>query len=210
MRTGFLPASLLLLPLALAACGGETSPTAPGGGGGTTYAERVAAAWNTFTAGDYTAARDAFADAIDQDPEPADAWAGLGWSELRRDDLEAAHQAFADGSDNPGSDAVRADLLAGWAFAWNARQGAVNRHAESNDRLEQAEDLEPDWTFEPLPGLDFQDLAILAAENLFALGELDASLARVQTIDPAFTADVQTPDGQAALAARIEELRTTS
>jgi hypothetical protein len=100
-----------------------------------------------------------------------------------------------------------ADLYAGWAFAWNARQAAAGRHAESNARVAQAEALAPAWVFAHESAIDAADLTLLAAANHFALGELAQSLARVQVLDPAFTVDVATAVGQAALATRIEELR---
>lgn len=209
-RTAGAGASLLLL--AVAGCGG-------GGGAGPepdpdpdpdppTYDERVSTAWTSFTTGSYATARAGFLAAIATDAAPAEAHTGLGWSELKLDDPDAAHAAFANGSARTGTVATLADLYAGWAFAWNARQTAVDRHEESNACIAEAEQREPDWAFDPLPGLDADDLSLLAAANLFALGAFDSSLARVQGLDPAFTADVGTAAGQAALAARIEELRT--
>jgi len=200
-----------LLCLVAAGCGGGSSGTDPDPDPDPeepTYGERVTTAWTAFAAGSYATARASFLAAIGLDPAPAEAHTGLGWCELKLDDPDAAHAAFATGSTKTGTDAVLADLYAGWAFAWNARQTAVDRHAESNARIAEAEAREPDWAFEPLPGLDADDLSLLAAANFFALGAFDSSLARVQTLDPAFTADVGTAAGQAALAARIEALTT--
>jgi hypothetical protein len=188
----------------------EPDPGPGPGPEGPTYAERIAAAWASFSAGQYTAARSAFAAAVAADATRADAYAGLGWSELRLDAPDAAHQAFLDGNTRTGTDPVLADLFAGWAFAWNARQAAAGRHAESNTRIAQAEALTPAWVFAPEAGMDAADLTLLAAENFFALGDFASSLARVQVLDPAFTANVGTVTGQAALATRIEALRTGS
>lgn len=207
-------ACALALCVAVVGCGGNDSPMEPDPPDPDptepTYAERIASGWASFATGSYASARSAFAAAVSQDPAPIDAYVGLGWSELKRDALSAAHDAFANGADNAGDDALRADLFAGWAFAWSARQGEPSRHAESNARIADAETLESDWVFDHLPDLDAGDLTLLAAENHFALGEFAASLARVQALDPSFVADVDTPEGQAALAARIEELRAGS
>lgn len=201
-----------LLLVTAAGCGGGTSGTDPDPDPDPdpdepTYGERVTSAWTAFTSGSYATARANFLAAIAADPAPAAAHTGLGWAELKLDDPDAAHVAFGNGSTGTGTEATFADLYAGWAFAWNARQTALDRHAESNARIHEVEARDPDWTFGALPGLDADDLSLLAAANFFALGGFDSSLARVQVLDPAFTADVGTAAGQAALAARIEALR---
>ncbi|HMB67861.1 MAG TPA: hypothetical protein VKU85_01075 [bacterium] len=199
---------------ALAGCGGGDSGTEPDDdpdpGPEPTYDERVASGWASYEAGQFTAARSAFQAAAAVDGSRADAHVGLGWSQLRLDAPDLAHDAFDDGSAASGSDALKADLHAGWAFAWNARQAAAGRHAESNARVLQAEALAPGWTFAHEAGMDAADLTLLAAENHFALGEFAESLARVQVLDPAFTADVGTAAGLSALAAKIEALRAGS
>jgi hypothetical protein len=212
-HSGRAGALAFLLLLAASGCGGGSSGTDPGTDPDPdpdqpTYGERVTTSWTQFTAGSYASARAGFLAAIATDPAPAEAHAGLGWCELKLDDPDAAHVAFGDGSTRTGSTSTLADLYAGWAFAWNARQTAADRHAESNARIVEAESREPDWSFEALPGLDADDLSLLAAGNFFALGTFDSSLARVQRLDPAFTADVATAGGRAALAARIEALRS--
>lgn len=204
------PACLALLGAMhfLLGCGSSGGGSPVGPGNDPTYDERVAAGWVSYSAGQYAAARDTFADAVDADPAPAAAYVGLGWSELDLDDPEAAHAAFANGSGRTGTVATQADLLAGWAFVWNARKTAPDNYAESNARITQAEAIAPDWVFAYRAGLDADDLGLLAAENHFALGDFASSLARVRTLDPAFDADVGTPEGQAALAGKIEALRT--
>ncbi len=194
--------------LGLTGCGGGDSTLEPEPEPEpATYAELVAAGWASFAAGNYPAARSAFAEAVTLDPAPAEAYVGLGWSELKRDVLTAAHQAFESGSGKTGADPVLADLFAGWAFVWNARKTVADNYGESNSRIVQVETLEPDWQFDPIAGLGVADLVLLAAENHFALGDFDSSLARVQALDPAFVVDVATPEGQAALAEKIELLQ---
>jgi hypothetical protein len=201
---------IALLLLGVVGCGGNDSPMEPDPDPDPTpptYAERIASGWASFTSGAYATASSKFSAAVAADPAPVDAYVGLGWSELKRDDPEAAHGAFETGSTKAGADGLRADLYAGWAFVWNVRTTAPDRHVESNARVVQAETLDPAWVFEHLAGMDRDDLTILAAENFFALGDFEASLARVQSLVPTFDADVDTPEGQAALADEIEALR---
>lgn len=203
-----------LLLLVAAGCGGGDSTMEPDPDPDPlpppTYAERIASGWSSFASGAYATASSKFSAAVTADPEPVDAYVGLGWSDLKLDELDAAHAAFETGSTKSGTDATRADLYAGWAFVWHARTSAPDHHTESNARIVQAETLEPAWSFEHLAGIDADDLALLAAENFFALGEFDSCLARVQSLDPTFVADIGTPEGQAALADEIELLRTGS
>ena len=198
---------LLLLSLCVGGCGGGSSSTGPGTPP-PSYDERITAGWASFAAGDYDAARREFADAIPAEADRLAGYVGLGWSELRRGNADAAHAAFGDGSLRAGPDELRADLEAGWAFAWHARPTASDHYAESNARVAAAEALAPDWSLPADGRWNRDDLRWLAAANHFARGEFAASLLRVQPLDPSFTADVATAAGQAALATRIEELRT--
>ena len=111
-----------------------------------------------------------------------------------------------------------ADLYAGWAFLANADKDGVptdeirspnENFILSNQRIDMALELSPAWSFEARPDLDRDDLIVLRAENYFALGDFAASLAEVQSLVEGFTADVGTPQGQAELAAKIEELSFT-
>lgn len=189
-----------------AGCGGGSAPSGP-----TTpppsYDERIAAGWASFTAGDFLGARTSFTNAITDNASRMEAFVGLGWSELRLGDEDQAHAAFATGAALAGADELRADLAAGWAFAWNARKTVPNGYAESNTQIVAAESLAPAWSLPADPSLDRSDLRWLAATNHYARGEFAASLIRVRELDPTFTADVATAEGQAALALRIEALR---
>jgi len=191
------------------ACGdgdsNATPPTAPG------YADFVARGWTAFTAGDYADARGHFQDAVDVDATRAEGHSGLGWTSLRLDDPASADLSFAAGSTGSGATAILADLLAGWAFASNALKDPagvdLTNYSDSNAHAAEALDAEADWSFSHGLGLDRGDLVVLRAENFFALGEFAESLAEVQLLDPAFSVDAGTAEGQAALAERIELLK---
>lgn len=208
--TRLVPATLAVAlgsTMLLAGCGGGSSPSGPATPP-PSYEERVDAGWTSFATGDYDDARQAFAAAIPENADRLDAYVGLGWAELRLGNEEDAHAAFQSGSTRAGGDGLHADLAAGWAFAWHARTTAPDHYAESNARIEDAEELAPDWSLPADSRWNRNDLRWLAAANHFARGEFAESLLRVRQLDPSFTADVATPAGQAALALRIEELRT--
>lgn len=208
-----LPAVMVFAALSLAGCGGggggtpdpDPEPEAPG------YADFIAAAWTAFAGGDYAGAIAEFASAKAADAAQAEPFAGTGWCHARLGDPAAAAGKFEAAAGLAASTSVAADLQAGWAFALNALKdpaGAdLSNFVESNARADAALALQPDWVFDPLAEYDAADLHVVRAENHFALGEFEASLAAVQALDPAFDADVNTGDGQLALAAKIEELK---
>ena len=109
-----------------------------------------------------------------------------------------------------GSTSVLADLYAGWAFASHANSEptgmSTQNYVDSNAHAKHALTLDPAWTSAFIPGLDRNDLLLLEAQNDYFLGEFALSLAQVQQLDSSFTADVATPEGRAALAAKIEHL----
>lgn len=200
---------LALSTAGMIGCGGNSdsngTPIVP------TYDDFVARGWAAFAAGSYADAEGHFQDAVDADAARAEGHSGLGWSSLRMDDPGSAGPAFEAGSTGTGDTSVLADLFAGWAFATNALKDPTGaddtNYSESNAHAAEALDLDADWSFTHGLGLDRRDLVVLRAENYFALGAFPASLAEVQILDPGFAADVGTPAGQAALAARIELLK---
>lgn len=198
-----------LSSLGMMGCGdgdsNSTTPTPPG------YADFVARGWTAFAAGDYTDAEGHFQDAVDADAARAEGHSGLGWTSLRMEDPASADLSFAAGSTGSGDTSVLADLFAGWAFASNALKDPagvdVTNYSESNAHAAEALDVDADWSFTHGLGLDRGDLVVLRAENFFALGEFAESLTEVQRLDPLFSVDVETPEGQAALAEEIELLK---
>jgi hypothetical protein len=174
------------------------------------YEALVEDGWTALAQGDYSSATERFEGAVSLRPELADAYTGLGWSQALAGDLVAAGTAFETGAGRSGSTAVLADLYAGWAFTLNASAdltaSGTAKFDESNARAGAALALDPAWSLEFLPQLDVADLRVLLAENHYMLGGFEASLAMVQLLDPGFSADVGTPEGQAELAARIEAL----
>jgi hypothetical protein len=87
---------------------------------------------------------------------------------------------------------------------------AQKNHSTSNSQVAQALAVDVDWSFPHDTSLDTDDLHVLKAENHFLLGEFPESLAEVQLLNAAFSADVMTSEGQSSLAAEIERLRSSS
>ena len=162
--------------------------------------ELISQGWTAFSQGQYQSAANSFSEAKSVNANEAEANTGLGWSLLKLDNIPQANTEFSSGSakSNPS-----ADLYAGWAFVLNAQKD----YANSNTQAAQALAMDPNWSFAHGLPLDMDDLHVLKAEDYFLLGHFSASLAEVQILNPAFSADVTTSEGQSALAEEIERLK---
>lgn len=177
-------------------CGDDPVPTDP------TYDELIAQGWNTFIQGDYDGASAIFDQASVLDASLAEAYNGKGWCGLRSDELPAAASDFSSAAGKSGRSAA---VFAGWAFVLNAQKS----YAASNTQADSALARDPNWEFEHGLPYDAEYVHLVKAQNYFALLNYASSLAEVQILNVSFSADVNTVDGRAALAAEIERLRTT-
>ncbi len=163
--------------------------------------QTIANTWLIFGNGNYDSARTVFKDIINRYPDSTVAYSGLGWCEMQSDSLDAAATAFAGGSSKGNASA---DLYAGWAFVLNAQK----KYAESNERILAALFKDSLWNFPYLLGLSHTDLELMRAQNFLLTGDYANALLAVNFLDPNFTADITTLAGRAALAAKIEELKS--
>jgi hypothetical protein len=192
---------LLLLAVPLTLCGG----CGGGGGGGdptppATDQEVLAAGWDAFEAGDLAEADDQFRELLARGALLVEAQDGLGWRFAYGSAPDSALMHFT-AARSAGSDATeRADeVFAGMAVAFDAL-------GHPDDTLSASGEVDEAWVFAHDAALTHADLIVLRAVAHYARGEFAASLAEVQRVVPAFDADVETPVGRAALAAKIEEL----
>ncbi len=167
------------------------------------YQAKLETAWHNFETANYTEAIAGFQELIDSGELVAEAYNGLGWCNLYLDDLDAANSAFSNGLQNEPEDAVYQDIVAGLTFVYDAQN-------LPNACLTVSENVNPDWGFDhwtfSFSPLNYEDIIVLRAVSYYALGDFANSLLEVQRIDGAFTADVSTAEGRAALAGKIEEL----
>jgi Tfp pilus assembly protein PilF len=164
------------------------------------YNEIINAGWSAFKIKDYNAARAKFGEALYRDSSKIAGYVGLGWCFMKQDSMLFALLIYERGAINQN---VNASLLSGYAFSLNA----AKQYSNSNERVDQAILLEPDWVFTYDSTLNVRDLTLLKAENYFQLGDFSNSLAQVKILNPLFNADINTVQGQAALAIEIERLK---
>lgn len=162
--------------------------------------ELLSAGWEEFRARDYGAARDHFAELAGRGTLLADAYCGLGWSRLYLGTPAPAIEDFETAlGENPSAE-TGSDIYAGKCFGYDAL-------GNSQQCIEASALIAITWQFRYRSGLSYSDIRLVRAANLYALGEFSLSLAEVRFLDPSFNADINTVEGRAALAARIESLR---
>lgn len=169
------------------------------------YTALIDSGWDKFVAANYSGAILDFAEAKTIDESIPTAFTGLGWSYLLQKEYIKSLTEF-----NQGlllSDTIP-DLYAGKAFMLNARASGSD-YANSISAANAALDLHSNWIFTNGLSLNHVDLIAITAQAQFALGQFSASLASVKKIEPSFSADVSTPEGRAALQAKIEDFNAS-
>jgi tetratricopeptide (TPR) repeat protein len=166
------------------------------------YDNYVRDGWTAFQGKNYNLAIQKFNSAKGVYSNRGAAYLGLGWSYMLIDSLNDAVGEFSD-AENYGE--LTTNLFAGWAVALNA----LKRFDESNFRIAQVFQRDTGWVFQYDTRYTTNDLNILSAENYFLLGEFSKSLDQIRLVNPAFTADILTPEGLIALAAEIERQKRT-
>jgi tetratricopeptide (TPR) repeat protein len=179
-------------------CGGDdgtTGPTDPA-------IAKTLEAWAQFEAGDLTAAKTTFRDAISVSNGYADAHNGLGWSLALLDSLAESQGAFVAAINN---NPPNAEPWAGRAF--------VRAELSSSDLDDALTDAgialgrAPRFVFSHDPDVDWRDLRLLRAQLFFELGEIDSSAAEVDSLG-GFLPSPSDPAFADSLLREIERLRT--
>lgn len=173
-----------------------------GNGSGLSDEEILDLAWENFGLGNYQEAIDGFFELIDKEVYIAEAYSGLGWSYSRFGQLLNSAANFGNGFLNEPTADILDDLYAGLSFVKEALE-------EYSDALTNSAEVNNGWQFDHDTELSFDDLVLLRAICYYALADFANSLLEVQILVPDFVCDVETEEGRAALAAKIEELRGT-
>ncbi len=156
--------------------------------------------WENFENGDFEEALELFLELVDREASLAEAYCGMGWCLANQGFLDSALQNFTNALiENPDQDLIN-DIYAGQGFSYEA--SAMYQNCLLVTGL-----VDSDWSFEHDQNLSYSDLILLRAICHYGLADFANSLIEVQILDPDFTADISTPEGRAALAAKIEELR---
>lgn len=196
----FLLIAALLSSLLLVHGCGEDKVTPP-----LTPEKLIEQGWAKFEAGNNAGASADFNAAIGLSADTNEAYLGLGWAELRQNHAGLAEGAFETYvAKDPGSD----DAKAGLALACDALD-------KFKDVIDNAEDLlssNPTWSFSRDSRINYLDVALVLVYGYY-YGEADFSQSLTVLkeyfalhLPPDFNPNVETPEGQAELAKKIEDL----
>ncbi len=163
--------------------------------------EILESGWRNFMNGSYTEAVNDFTELINREAFLGDAYTGLGWSNSFLNYLQEAVNNYNIALNNQSSNRLSNDIYAGLSFVYDA----LDYHQNC---LVASDSVTSDWRFAYKEDLDYNDLILLRAISFYALGDFLNSLSEIQRLDPSFIADVATIEGRAALADKIEELRS--
>lgn len=202
---GVLAMIVLSVTIVLAGCSKKaTEPVTP------TIDELMTNGWNAFHQGYFSSALDYFNQALTQNSAHTDALNGKGWCLGILGNRAGALAAFNAGlAAAPSSNSLRAGL----AFTYAAMDSGGPAAAADSTVL-AADSLWSlghryvmSWDYL----MDWRDLRVLLAEELFELGRFAESLAQVKKLDPSVSVgtDFSLPENQAALLVEIERLSMT-
>jgi len=169
--------------------------------------ELAANGWSSFENGYFNDALGYFNQALGQNSSHADALNGKGWCLGILGDRPGSLAAFKSGLNSaPANNSLRAGL----AFAYAALDSSLQA-AQADSTVLAADSL---WalghryrmSYDGI--MDWRDLRVLLAEELFALGRFSESLVQVKKLNPAFSlgTDFTQVTNQTALLIEIERL----
>ncbi len=180
----------------LGSCSGNnsTSPPPP------TADQIIAEGWQKYAAGQYQEALNKFNEALGMDAGKVDAYNGAGWANAHLNALSASVTSFLHGFSR---DTTDLEIKAGLALVFHAQKN----YFASIERALPVLQANIHWTFSRDAAINYSDLRILLAEDYFGLANYPESKNQVLQVEPGFSADVSTIEGQTALGQEIEALR---
>lgn len=146
-----------------------------------------------------------FRDVIEDEPDNAEAFNGMGWCYGIKENLSSAVDDFDIALE---LESTLIDPYAGLAFVYSDNDqdsSAVN--AATN--LVQKDSL---YQFGHIPSpykITVDDVRLVKAKSLCNLGDFISALSEVKLINPNFNCNVYTPEGREELLKEIERLRGT-
>jgi len=157
--------------------------------------------WEYFESGDISSARTSFEDATSWDPSYADAYNGLGWCDLLEDYLSSAIGNFKSALSYTTS---LVDASAGAAIAATD----LGQHSDAVSYADAVINSDPSYLFLHYSKVDIKVIRLVKAKSAAADGDFSTALAEIQVIEPSFSADASTPQGQSDILEKIEDLIT--
>jgi len=156
--------------------------------------------WQKFEDSDYNTALNYFDELLEREVLETEAYSGKGWSQLKLGDYATALENF-----NIAMVELPAGYLTGEVYSGLAV--IYDYQGEFISCIDATTYIPSGWTFTHLINVTYDNMIVLRAASFYGLGDFANSLLSVQILVPEFSADINTVEGRALLAAKIEELR---
>ncbi len=160
----------------------------------------VERAWTYYEDGEYDKAILEFEDVIEDEPDNAEAYNGLGWCHGKICSLSTAVTNYNEALNKQSS---LIDPYAGLAFAYSDLPDDAYAIISATTLI-QKDSL---YFFGHDHDITWHDVRIIKAKSLCNLGDFASALSEVIVLNPSFSCNVTTPEGREALLNEIERLR---
>jgi len=189
--------AMLLLMLILTGCNQDTDR----------YEDLIEDGWYAYSNGNYELAASRFMSATSEDGSRAEAWNGLGWSEIELYEDEEGDEDYLNGIDNNFQEALShsanwAPPLAGLAFTRSRLGESLSAIHFAGLALEQAGDS---WVYSRNDDVTGRSLHRVRAWNYFLLEDFASAQAEVELVLEV-NLDPDDPDYLTLLLAYIEQI----
>lgn len=159
-----------------------------------------------YNSGDYQKIKEAmneFRDVIEDEPDNAEAFNGMGWCYGIKENLASSIDDFDIAMEK---ESTMIDPYAGLAFVYSDN-GQDTEAVDAASNLIQKDSL---YQFGHIPSpykITVDDVRLVKAKSHCNLGDFISALTEVKLINPAFNCNVNTPEGREELLKEIERLR---
>jgi hypothetical protein len=189
--------AMLLLMLILTGCNKDTD----------SYDELIEDGWHAYSNGNYELAASRFMDATHEDGSRAEAWNGLGWSQIELFEDEQSDENYLTGIDNNFQEAVSisdswSPPLAGLSYTRSRLGESLSAIHFAGLALGQAGD---GWVYSRIEEVTGRSLRRVRAWNYFLVEDFAAAQTEVELVLEV-TLDPNDPDYLAQLLAYIEQI----
>lgn len=166
------------------------------------YFSLIDQGWQEFERADYNSAMQSFMKAKEEDNSKYEAYMGLAWAMLLNPEITTFNDALINSNTAVNKHGNHTDALAAQAFSMNF----TGNYSGSNSSIEKLLSIDSKWVFTRNTRVDVSKLLLLSSQNYFFIADYSKSLNLVITLNPDFSANINTQEGIFKLQNEIERL----
>jgi tetratricopeptide (TPR) repeat protein len=160
----------------------------------------IFSAWQFFINKEYNSSLHYFNKLLEKGDSLAIAYTGIGWCKSRLYEFNEAKTNLNNALLHNPYNLQKDNIFSGLAFV----QDALN---EYENCIQSTDSISTDWNFQYDSTLNYNDIILLRAVNFYSISDYYKSYLEVKKLDDSFTTNINTVEGRAKLAEKIEELR---